>query len=255
MFKKIVIFAVVLFPLILYFNENSYALHPLITEDTGVQGKGNTELEFGMEYARESEDGQKQTTSSAALTMAYGLTDAIDLIVGIPYQRLRTKTDETTTENGISDMIVELKWKFYENNGLSLALKPGISIPSGDKDKGLGNGKAAYGIYFITTKEIEPVTLHFNAMYKRNENSIEQRKDLWHLSLAAEVKVADGWRIVGNIGMDRNTDKESGKNPSFALGGLVYSPTKDIDIDLGYRQGLNKPATDYSILAGITWRF
>ncbi|MCI0469245.1 MAG: transporter [Nitrospirae bacterium] len=257
MFKKTVVSAVVLFFLLLCFKENSNAYHPLITEDAAVLGKGNTELEFGMEYANESEDGQTQTTSSATVTIAYGLTDAIDLIIGMPYQRIRTKTEETTTtENGISDMLIEMKWKFYDKEGLSLALKPSITIPSGDKDKGLGNGRATYGMYFIASKEIEPATLHFNLMYKRNENSKEpkDRVDLWHASIAAEIKAADKLRIAVNTGMDRNPDASSNTNPAFILGGLVYSLTKDLDIDLGYRQGLNKPATDYSVLAGITWR-
>lgn len=236
----------------------SFGLHPLVTEDTGVQGRGNAELEFSMEYAREAEDGQAQTASSATMTIAYGLTNNMDLIVGIPYQNIRTKTEEeTSSEDGMADMVMELKWKFYEKDGLSFALKPSVTLPSGSKRKGLGSGRAAYGLYFITTKEMEPVTVHFNAMYKRNENSREpkDRVDLWHISLASEIALAKQIRLVTNIGMDKNSSATSNVNPAFALGGLVYSFSKDLDIDIGYKHGLNKSATDYSILAGLTWRF
>ncbi len=254
MIKRILLAALIT----LFMAKTGFALHPLITEDTGVQGKGKTEIEMGFEQARESEDGTTQTTSSATVTVAYGLKDNVDLILGIPYQYIRTKTQElTSNENGTADIVAEMKWKFYEHDGLSFALKPSLTLPTGNKRRGLGNGKTAYGLYFITTKELEPLTLHLNLMYKRNENSKEPKDsvDLWHISAASEIKMAEKLRAVANIGMDKNTNASSNVDPAFALGGLVYSVSKDLDIDIGYKHGLNKPATDYSILAGITWRF
>lgn len=44
-------------------------------------------------------------------------------------------------------------------------------------------------------------------------------------------------------------------DPAFILGGLIYSISKNLDIDFGIKGGLNKPETDYAILAGIAWRF
>jgi hypothetical protein len=238
------------------FAGESFALHPLITEDAGVQGKGKTEIEVGTEYAREAEDGTTQKTTSVTTTISYGLNDSMDLILGIPYQNIRTKTaDSATDEDGIADTVVELKWRFFEKEGLSLALKPSITLPTGNKRRGLGNGRTAYGLYFITTKEMDPLTLHFNLQYKRNENRLNNQIDLWHVSLASEIKISEKIRFVANIGMDKNTNTASNVDPAFVLGGLVYSVSKDLDFDIGYKHGLNKPATDYSILAGITFRF
>jgi hypothetical protein len=254
MFKRILLSLVIS----IFMAGTSFGLHPLVTEDTGVQGKGKTEIEIGFERAKESEDGTTQKISSATITMAYGLTNNMDLILGVPYQNIRTKTEEaTSSEDGIADTVVELKWKFYERDGLSFALKPSFTLPSGSKKRGLGNGRATYGFYFITTKEIEPFTLHFNLMYKRNENGKEpkDRPDLWHISLASEVKLMKDLRFAANIGMDKNPGAASNVDPAFALGGFVYSISEDLDIDIGYKRGLNKPATDYSILAGLTWRF
>ena len=55
--------------------------------------------------------------------------------------------------------------------------------------------------------------------------------------------------------MERNPDKTSNLDPAFILGGLIYSISKNFDVDFGIRGGLNKPETDYAILAGIAWRF
>jgi hypothetical protein len=243
--------------IILYLPLNVFALHPLITEDAGVQEKGKTEIEIGTELASESEDGTITKTSSLTTTLTYGLNDSMDLILGIPYHYIRTKTSGlTSNEEGIADIVTELKWRFYEKEGLSLALKPGIALPTGDKKRGLGNGRTAYGLYFITTKEINPLTLHLNLQYKRNENRKEpsDRIDLWHISLASELKATKKLRFVANVGMDKNTNKASNVDPAFVLGGLVYSISEGLDFDIGYKHGLNKPANDYSLLAGITWR-
>lgn len=245
------------------FASVSFAAHPLITDDTGTQGKGKFQLEVNGEYGNEKYgiDGKKNTTKMAT-TLTYGASENMDIILGIPYQYIRTKTPATDTEpestkaaDGISDISIESKWRFFEKDGLSLALKPGITLPTGDRKRGLGTGRTAYSLFFITTKEAEPWAFHFNLGYKRNENKNNERIEIWHASAASELEVLKDLRVVVNIGMERNPDKTSNTHPAFILGGLIYSITENFDIDFGIKGGLNKPETDYSVLAGITWRF
>ncbi|MBI1810973.1 MAG: transporter [Nitrospirae bacterium] len=258
MFKKIFIVVIA----VLWYG-SAFAAHPLITDDTGTQGKGKYQLEVNGEYGNEKYgvDGEKNTTKMAT-TLTYGASENADIILGIPYQYIRTKTSATDTESestkaedGISDISIESKWRFFEKNGLSLALKPGITLPTGNRKRGLGTGRAAYSLFFITTKEVEPWAFHFNLGYKRNENRNNERIEIWHVSLASEVEVVKDLKAVANIGMERNPDKTSNIDPAFILGGLIYSISKNFDVDFGIRGGLNKPETDYAILAGIAWRF
>jgi len=189
----------------------------------------------------------------------------VDIVLGLPYQWKKTRIDGVVTADsteqgdGIADMSLEVKWRFYEKDGMSFALKPGVTIPSGDENKGLGNGRVSYGLMFITTKEIKPLALHLNLGYHHNEDKLQadkdaNRNDIWHTSLAAEVEVMKDLKVVGNIGMERNPDKTSNTHPAFILGGLIYSITESIAVDVGVKGGLNKPETDYTVLAGITWR-
>ncbi|MDI6775724.1 MAG: transporter [Syntrophales bacterium] len=245
---------------------NSYAAHPLITDDAGTQGKGKFQLEVNGEYnyEKETEGGvtKKETGGEAAAILSYGIVDSLDIVLGVPYQWFRVKEegDVTSREDGISDMSLELKWRFYEKDGLSLALKPGMTLPTGDEEKELGTGRATYSLYFITTKEIEPWAFHLNLGYTRNEYKLQEdkddnRKDIWHASLAGEVEVVKNLKVVANIGVERNADEASSTHPAFILGGLIYSLSENFDIDFGVKGGLNKPETDYSILAGIALRF
>lgn len=238
------------------------AEHPLITDDTGTQGKGKTQIEFDGEYGHDK--GSGATTNSLVVpttpVLSYGVADTMDLVLSISHQRIETKQDGVTTINsGISDASVEMKWRYYEKSGLSLAIKPGIILPTGDENKGLGNGKASYHAFLITTKDMTPWAFHINVGYIHNDYKLQadedaNRKDLWHVSLASQVEVVKSLRVVANIGMERNSLKASKTNPAFVLGGLIYSISEKLNVDFGVKGGLNGPETDISYLAGITWK-
>lgn len=261
MIKKVVTMVVVF----LWYG-TAFASHPLITDDTGSQGRGKFLIEMNSEFIhdRETENGVivNETSGEVAAILSYGITDNTDAVIGLPYQWSRVKEDGeiTSNEDGISDMSLEVKWRFFEGDRLSLAVKPGIALPTGDEKSGLGNGRASYWLTLITTKEMEPWAFHLNAGYTRNEYKLEEdrntnRADIWHVSLAAEVDVAENLRLVANIGMQRNTDKHSHTHPAFILGGLIYSVSEGLDLDFGVKTGLTKSETDYTILAGLARRF
>ncbi|MDI6761874.1 MAG: transporter [Thermodesulfobacteriota bacterium] len=238
----------------------SFAAHPLITDDAGTQGKGKFQVELNGEYGREKEHGLREGTFEISSIFSYGLLDHLDVVLSVPYQFIRTKEEGeggwvTNRENGFSDISFEVKWRFYEIEGFSFALKPGITLPAGNERKGLGAGRVTYSFHSIVTKEIGPLAFHANFGYFRNENKVNERKDLWHVSLATEVEVVKDLKIVGNIGMERNPEKDSHRNPAFLLGGVIYSVTENLVLDFGVKYGLNKPETDYTLLVGISFRF
>lgn len=261
MFKRIV-FAVV----VLLCTGSAFGAHPLITDDTGTQGKGKFQWEVNSEFNYDKETAGdvtvKETGGEVATALSYGITDNTDIVLGLPYQWFKVKEDGevTSKEDGLSDLSVELKWRFFEKDGLSFAMKPGITLPTGNEKKGLGNGRPSYGLTFITSKEIGPWAFHFNLGYARNEYKLREdkeanRKDIWHASIAGELEVIKDLKAVANIGIKRNPDRTSNTHPAFILGGLIYSVSENFDIDFGIKRGLNKPETDYAILIGIALRF
>ncbi len=238
----------------------SWAAHPLITDDTGTQGKGGYEIELNGEFEHDDEDGVESEVTTIAGALSVGLADAIDLVLGIPVQFTRVIEDteeghETTTEEGISDISIELKWRFWERKGLSFAVKPVVTLPTGERKEGLGGGRITGSLYLISTLEKGPVCFHANVGYIQNENKNDERKELWHASLAMEYAVLDKLKLVANVGVDRNADRASQTNPGWVIGGIIYSLTDSLDLDFGVKAGLNDVAPDYSLLAGLTWGF
>ncbi|MFH2118991.1 MAG: transporter [Pseudomonadota bacterium] len=239
-----------------------YAAHPLITDDAGTVGKGGVQIEINAELAYDKEKLDDSTTqknegAEAALTVTFGLTEDLDFVVAAPYQWLSAhENDELTArEKGISDMSLDLKWRFFEKDGWGLALKPGISLPTGNEEKELGGGRTSYRLFFITTRELEPWAFHLNIGYIRNENNGGDRSDLWHASAAAEVGLVKDLKAVANVGIETNPASGSGTHPAFALGGLIYNLSEKISLDAGVKFGLTKPEADVSYLAGITIKF
>ncbi len=239
----------------------TWAAHPLITDDAGTQGRGNYQLELNGQYDSEEETvsgvSVKSTGGQVATTLTYGIVDTVDLVLSLPYQWCNTKEDGSTVynENGISDTVFEVKWRFFEKDGLGLALKPGVSFATGDDEKGLGTGKTGYRLFFIASQEIAPWAFHLNLGYIGNENKVDEETNIWHASLAATYDVVENLKIVGNIGVEKNREMGADNDPAFILGGLIYSISKSFDIDFGVKYELTSSETDISVMAGTTFRF
>jgi hypothetical protein len=141
----------------------SQAAHPLITEDTGTQGRGRFQLELTTEHGYRDEDHAAEHERQFAVTFSWGARDDLDVIFTLPYQRVSPQANGgIETHSGISDVGVDAKWRFLENDKLSMALKPGITFPTGDEAVGLGSGKSASSLFLVTTIEPEPWALHLH---------------------------------------------------------------------------------------------
>jgi len=259
--RKIIHLMAVIVVIVCLLPVGVFAARPLITDDAGTLGKGGFQIESGIavsDHRRDYDDVvTKEYGTSLDTTISYGLTDNIDIVLGLPYEKTKVKEDDVTVhdEDGFADVALEVKWRVLEKDGFALALKPGLSFPTGNDKKGLGTGRMTYGMIFIATKELEPFAFHLNAGYRRNENRTNERKDIWGADLAGEVSVLKSLKLVANVGIVTNTDRDSSTAPAFALGGLIYSITENIDIDLGYKRGLNKAEADNTYIGGLTIKF
>lgn len=249
---------------ILMFSGTAFAGRPLITDDANTQGKGKYQLQIGGEYSRNDNDDLRVNKTTIGVEIDCGIADNIDLIVSSGYQNFQiNNAGITSSPEGITDTLMEVKWRFYEDkNGLRLAIKPGIITPTGNYTKGLGDGdvrlgtgEVRYRLYFIGTKEFKETAFHLNLGYLRNENMYDARENLWHASLAGEWKIAKNFKVVGNIGINTSSETDSSIDPAFLLGGFVYSLSDRIDLDLGVKRSLNDPGYDLSITGGISFKF
>ena len=224
----------------------AHAAHPLITEDTGTQGAGGWQLEiFG-------EDGEARATRAPLerqdAVLSYGVTEAADLQLGLPWMR-------HAGGRGMGDVSLDLKWRFLERGPLSIGLKPGIWLATGNEDKGLGAGRVGWGTLLILSYDQGLWALHAHAGYKRNRNTLGERESLTHFSGAIAGKAAPDVKVVLDVARVTSPDPAVSRAERYIVFGAIWSVTKDLDLDLGLKVGSGGAALDEALLLGLTTRW
>lgn len=247
---------------------------PYITDDTGTQGRGNWQLELTGEYLQHDQTAlsegvlvnHERRTTAIGPVLTYGVSKDVDLAVGLAYLRDRITENGVLVQDadGMTDSTVEVKWRFYERDGLSFAIKPGLLLPTGDEDKGLGTGKLSWAVNGILTYETGPWTWLANlayseARFKRAEDTATNHRHLWRLSGAVGYQLHRTLKLAAEAGIRTNPARDDPFLPSdnghFAMLGVIYSPTDAIDIAVGFRKGTNDGESDEVFPFGVTFRW
>jgi len=230
-----------------------FAAHPLATDDTGTQGSSGMQFELSVDASRHDDAGMRFRNRAAAATLTYGVTDTLDVAVGLPHQR--AAATGTPAEKGWGDAGIAMKWRFMEAGGFSLGLKPQVTFATGDEQRGLGNGKRGFGLHLLGAFDAGRYELLANIGFTNNKNTIGATEKLWNASAAILWKLAPQVKGVFDVGAYRNPDPAGNRHPAFAIAGLIYSPSETLDLDVGIRKGLNKAEANYTGGAGITIRW
>lgn len=219
------------------------AEHPLIAEDTGTQGAGRYQLEvFAEELKERATRGDLEVWTGV---LSYGIGETADVQVGLPLFR--------SGPDGVGDASLDLKWRFFERNAVSLALKPGITVPTGDERDGRGTGKVTYGSLIIVSYAPGAIAVHAHAGFWRNENKLGERESLRQLAAAATYRI-DDVRFVGELTRETNP-VPGGGTVRYSTVGAIWSMTRDVDLDIGWRNGNGSAPIDEALLLGATVRW
>lgn len=232
------------------------AAHPLLTEDTGTQGLGKAQLELMLDSTRDGPSGAAVRERVATAVLSYGVLENADLQFGLAHVRQHTHDAlGRHASQGSLDASVDFKWRFFERESLSLGLKPGITLPTGDAALGFGAGRATWGGLLALSYEPGPLAFHSHFGYRRNNNVLGQRLSLRHISGALTWKATARLTLVADLSADSNPDRAGHGSLRYRIFGLIYSPTSALDLDVGLKHGHGNPATDHAFLVGATVRW
>lgn len=238
---------------------------PLITDDTGTVDVGKAEIELNGSYTRDKEVQHgitaKSSSSDAEMKINTGLHKNLGLSLAVPYTiSARERSDGVLTGEsyGIGDLTLELKYAFVEVAGVNLAIKPGLTVPTGKK--GLSDEHLQYTGTLIATREFADgtYTLHANLGYEYHSylsGAVTGRRDLWSGSVAAEMKLAKGLTGAVDFGLATNPDSNSNTPPVYSLTGARYEINDHLDVNAGVKVGLTSPEADLALLYGLVLKF
>ncbi len=231
-----------------------YAGHPLITDDAYTQGKGHWQFEFAGEYNRYS-NGEERADNyllPSFPVITYGFAENTDIVFSAAYDYTKTlgpvKDIEQRLFMGLEGkfQLLNYKDKFF------FALKPGVFAPVVSDYEGAWGGNVDFSFYAIASYILGSFDFHLNTGYVTHGEDTHYTNS-WHNSLAAEYNFYKGFKLVANSGFDYEEDMNS-NFPFFSLIGLCYDYSDNLDLDIGYKRVHRIDGTDYSVLAGVTFR-
>lgn len=218
----------------------AWASHPLLTEDTGVLGRGMWELELHGERSRDRD-------TELIVKLGYGFAETAGVELELPYSR------EAGAE-GRGDAGVSVKWRFYEKEGLSFALKPELFLPTGREELGLGAGRTRWALNVAGGYELGRLEVLAHLGYTHNRNRIGERESLRHQSLAARLAATDKLRLVADLARESDPEADGSYRREVVIG-ATYELSERMGLGVGLERGLNDAAEGRAVRAGIKLRW
>ncbi|NJD92416.1 MAG: transporter [Geobacter sp.] len=238
---------------------------PLVTDDAGTVDVGKVEIELNGSHTEDKAARHGITAKNSAtdgeMKISTGLARGFGLSIGVPYTiTAREKNNGVVVgdNDGFGDFSVELKYVFAEVDGVNLAIKPGVTLPTGKT--GLSDEHLQYSTTMIATREFCEGTcaLHANLGYEYHSyqsSAVAGRRNLWSGSVAGELKLTKGLTGVLDFGLATNPDNGSSTPPVYGLTGARYEVNDRLDINAGIKVGLTSPEADLSVLYGLVLKF
>lgn len=229
-------------------SQAAMAAHPLVTDDTSTQDAGNSQVELNTDRRRDN----GIETRSAAFTFSHGVLPNLDMYANLPWQ--------LSAPRGVYDASLGLKWRFAEDEHKGLGIKTELLLPTGDEDRSLGTGRESLAVTLMASSRLAPWVFHANAgvngyRYRLASARASSQRIVWRASAAAGYQLLPNLLAIVDAGIARNAGKGAANHPAFALASLIYSPVKDLDLDVGLRYGLNSAEAQRQIGVGLTFRF
>jgi hypothetical protein len=262
----------------------TYGFEPLNTDDAGTVGKGVRQIEQYFYVLNNNSPGDPGDIAAAGeefrglgnakalpFTFTYGLSDSTELSFGTTYY-MSPRGDYSPFANNA----IALKWRLIGDGdeGLSIAVKPTITLPAStsQQTKGLGLARTNYEFNFIASYFWDSFEIHANISYARNPYNSSYpisgamatpQVNVVSGSIAPVWTVNSWLKLAIDIGSYIDTTPSSPSPSDYGMLAAIFSVNKNVDIGLSYLQagttlynainGIGDNSNRSEI--GVTWRF
>ncbi|GAB4171033.1 MAG: transporter [Calditrichia bacterium] len=234
--------------IVIIFSRFVFAGHPLVTDDVGTVGKKVIQMEITPEWYKSTHENDL----NMPLVFTVGVFESLDLVAGMPYCFSECQYQSGWENiNGFIDPSLELKWRFYRNDYVGVAVKSGFTIPFGD---GSDERTSSYSGLILLSWEGENVLIHNNfGLIYSEDNSTNQWN--WVVSAGLELPVGKKLNVVMDLVAERNTEPGNKIHPIYTVQGLQYMFNDNLVLDAGFKTGLNKAERAFVPMLGMTTTF
>ncbi len=224
---------------------------PGVADPADVTQKGVLEIEYGWERAFRSPE--FKTLSAASGLIRFGLTEDLELRLGMDNYLSQRSDDPEGRRSGVGDTSPGFKYRLFKQEGWpTLAFAYEVKLPTASRRKGLGSGRVDHNLFFLASKELFgfdwDLTYILGWIGKQKRKSFDDFH-LWALSFSRNLfgPVGISGEIYGGLRLNRET-------PGFASTdwALTYAVTPRVVFDVGVDIGITSSARDITYFAGVT---
>lgn len=242
-----------------------------LTETVYPQAQGETQITLVPSYFSNNGDGDDLLLG---LSVEYGITDRFAVGAGwIPYRKIYF--DQASDQSGPGDLELGVKYAFDKNEDLQLqiAIGLGVTLPTGDEDKGLSEGNRVYEPFIVLSKDFgDDTNIHFNLAYgfvevvnRPHEIGLAEKEEIMDggkdganglaLNLGLVTKLSPHWRGTLELNLETNEIDDGEETESFFTPGLVWKGLDDFEFGLGVPIGLTDESPDWGLIAKASYEF
>jgi hypothetical protein len=182
---------------------------PFVTDDPEPPPPGGWEINvpFILERASGSTD-----MDAPLFDLNYGLPN-VQLKLEFPVEIVHE--DGAGTATGPGDVLLGVKWRFFNNDQsqLQLGTYPQLLAPTGDRVRGLGQGQPAYVLPLLVQKSWDKWTLYGNVGYWW-QNGADTR-NYFYAGAVLEREINE--RLTLGVELFGNSPKERGGRSDIAF--------------------------------------
>ncbi|GAA5135631.1 hypothetical protein GCM10023213_09260 [Prosthecobacter algae] len=218
-------------------------------------GMFQVEMSF-FDYERDSFEGEQvESWVLGQMNLKAGLSPDVDLqVVFNSYQEVRLKSGSQSDRfSGFGDVTVRLKKNLWGNDSgqTALALMPYVTIPTGSE---LSSEVWEGGLIVpFSVSLTERLNLGLMAQMDIVHDVETGGQDLEFLHSATL-----GFGLTEILGMYLELVGIAGEDANYMAlfdAGLTLAVTDNLVFDAGVRIGLNRPAPDFGVFSGVSFRF
>jgi len=188
---------------------------PFLTDDPGVVEYGHSEFYIATDMTKTA-DGTEG--SLPHLEYNYGFAPNFMVHVLVPYAFSDPK--DGSSERGLGDIEIGLKYLVLDEtkNLPMIGIFPIVTVPSGDEDKGLGNGSAQYFLPVWLQKNWGSWQTNFGGGYMIN--NAEGAQNSWFFGWQLQKDLSEQLTLGGELYYNTEEAEGEGSSTGFNIGGI-----------------------------------
>lgn len=224
--------------------------------------KGLFQIEGGGAYGERSTEGQRLTATGFPLALLrFGVTDSLELRLGVPGFQFET-ADTVTGQAEVTalvDSTISMKFRIADQHGAvpQIAFIGTLLIPSGDE--GYSTERVDPGFRFAFRSALPgSVSLTYNLGMVWRTDPIDDdtldTRSFFDWAVTAAGPVGERFAVFGELFGITGVSATGGPLTSTGAG-VTYLLTPRIQLDAHVAAGLSSAALDWSVGAGVSYRF